>query len=102
MTEQQAFVPPLTTSDEQRFTPLVWNNPSGTTKVYISKVGYKWSFNDKSGMTEKIQVSLAKLDNNGDIVGKKKTLNFPVDTTVEQLKELMNAVETVKTYSLVE
>ena len=56
--------------------------------------------NDKEGLAQRLCISLAKLDMQGDIVGQKKRLNLPI-LIEDDLKKLFVAIKEANRYNLV-
>ena len=100
-TEKSKFVKPKLASSEDQVPPIVWEIELKKFKVYVDKVGYSWEMAGQSGLAERVRVQLAKLDDNGDIVGNKKQLNIPSAISEKQLKELFNMILAVKDKPLV-
>lgn len=87
------FEKPLLTSRDFIPDPVVYSDEveKRDFKIYVSKVGYKWEMAGKSGIAQRIKIALGKLDEFGDVIGKKKQINLPV-MSPKVAEELFGAV----------
>lgn len=90
--EKKEFVKPIEIAKEHRVDPIVMGNM----KVYVDKLGYKWEQNGSKGVAERVRIQIAKLDEHGDVIGRKKQINLPCDMKKQEVEAIFNAVIHVK------
>src|SRR3989344_8181312 len=94
--ENKKFIKPLQTKVEDRVEPILLVDENKNFRLYIEKVGYPWEMNGVKGLAERIKISLAKLDINGDPVGQKKQINLPASLDKAVLSKIFDAIMSVK------
>jgi hypothetical protein len=94
---ENRYTAPIEIKNEEKVSPFTATLSSGKkVKFYVDKVGYKWEFDGRSGLAEKVRIQLGTIDHNGDVSGKKKSLNLPSDMSEEDLKQLFTNILSVK------